>query len=616
MLETMTHALAHRGPDDDGFFVEGNVGLGMRRLSIIDLSSGKQPIYNEDRSVVVVYNGEIYNYPDLKKDLEAGGHVFRTKTDTEVIVHLYEEHGQDFVHFLRGMFAIALWDREARKLILARDRLGIKPLFYAFADGKLVFGSEIKAILLCAPTLREVNPDALPLFFRYSFIPEPLTVYKHVHKLPAGHILVYENGSITLKEYWDLAFEENYDLSREEYEGQLGALLEEAVRIRLMSDVPLGAFLSGGVDSSAIVAYMSKTSKEPVNTFTIGFQEKRYDESADAERVAKHCRTRHHLRVVTAADMEDLLELLTKLVWHFDEPFGDSSAIPTYYVSKIARENVTVILSGDGGDETMAGYTIYQGFKFAEMYRRLPSILGQGLIPSLVGVLAWCSPTRYRYDLNRWHKRIQDSRLPFRDRYTSKMSIFRDEMLTRLFPAGIRAEDPIGERLRKIAPFGYQPFDRLAYLDARFHLLNDMLVKVDRMSMANSLEVRVPFLDHKLVEFMATVPPWLKLNGWETKSILRRVLRNHLPTQTTQKKKQGFGIPIPEWFREDLYHLAHELLVAEGKAAKAYGLNQQAINAIFDQHLSGQVDYGPHIWLLLNLEIWHRMYIENEFGKL
>lgn len=436
-LQAMTDAIVHRGPDDGGFFVGDGVGLGMRRLSIIDVAGGRQPIASEDGLVQVVFNGEIYNYLELRAELKKRGHIFRTRSDTEVIVHLYEEKGIGCLTELRGMFGIALWDQRARRLLLARDRLGEKPLFYAQKADRLLFRSEIKAILAADPGLAEPDLGAVIPYFRYGFLSEPRTMFRHIRKLPAAHWLLYENGKVKIGSYWHLEFgaENGQQRTPSQWAEELDALLAEAVRIRLMSEVPLGVFLSGGLDSSTVVAYAHKAGLRPLKTFTIGFDRLEWDESADAEVVARHFQTEHHVLPLCEADLaQNLPEIIPTLVRHFDEPFGDSSALPTYYVSKLARQHVAVILSGDGGDELFAGYTTYQGIRFAEEYRRLPSWLSGSLLPSLAEAVAgWLPPGRQRYAALRVARVLRVSTLPFEVLYLNKMAPCSDTLLRRLF---------------------------------------------------------------------------------------------------------------------------------------------------------------------------------------
>ena len=619
IVRQMTEVIVHRGPDDDGFFVNDKIGLGMRRLSIIDVAHGKQPLTNEDGRVQVILNGEIYNHSDLRDDLKSRQHSFRTNSDTEVIAHLYEDKGVDCLHDLRGMFGAAIWDRRAQRLVVGRDRLGKKPLFYSFENGRLLFGSEIKSLLAADPGLAEVNHEAVLPYFHYGFIPEPGTMFKRIRKLPAGHHLVYENGSIRIAPYWQLSFGERDGAprSKQQWIEELDALLEEAVRIRLMSEVPLGVFLSGGLDSSAITAYARKAGLDPLKTFTIGFDREEWDESPDAQIVADHLGTEHHVLKLSEHDLAaDLPQTVLTLVRHFDEPFGDNSALPTYHVSKLAREHVTVILGGDGGDELFAGYTSNQGIKFAQYYQRfLPMWLGQNVLPRLAEGVANALPNGKRYGALRAAKVLKASSLPLDSLYFKKMSSCSDEVLSSLFSKdlsngnghALMYPSDVAAALNSDWPL----FNKTAYADIRFGLLDDMLVKVDRMSMAHSLEVRSPLLDHRLVEFVAQMPPSLKLDGWQTKAILRDTIRKYLPEQIMRKRKQGFSVPLRDWLRNGLNEMVGEYLESSSGRLPKDMFDHRAVKNILRQHRNGAADHSPVIWLLLNYAAWNELYIQN-----
>jgi asparagine synthase (glutamine-hydrolysing) len=617
-VQHMTDALIHRGPDDEGLFVADAIGLGMRRLSIIDVAGGRQPISNEDGLVQVVFNGEIYNYLELRNDLTRRGHVFRTNSDTEVIAHLYEEKGLDSLADLRGMFGIALWDCRAHRLLLARDRMGKKPLFYARRGDELLFGSEIKAILAADPTLAEPDVESLAPYFQYGFVPEPRTMFRHIRKLPAAHSLVYERGEITIAPYWRLNLEEAGTPPRRAAAvvEELDALLEEAVRIRLMSEVPLGVFLSGGLDSSTIVAYAHKAGLRPIKTFTIGFDRRQWDESADAQLVARHFGTDHHVLVLREDSMaRSLPDTVLTLVRHFDEPFGDSSALPTYYVSKLAREHVTVILSGDGGDELFAGYSSYKGIRFAEHYHRVPRWLGRAHFPAIVEGAARWLPRGRRYGALRAARVLRDSELPFENRYFTKGSLCRPDLLRQLFTNDLAAQvirsglPVIADDMRAVLRSGLPEVSKAGYLDLRLGLLEDMLVKVDRMSMAHSLEVRSPLLDHRLVDFVMRLPPSMKLRGWETKAVLRDTVRRYLPPPTLRKRKQGFAVPLREWLKTGLHDMVGDLLEsANGRLPKDM-FDVAAVRKMLRQHRRGEVDHSGVVWLLLNYAVWHDSFI-------
>jgi asparagine synthase (glutamine-hydrolysing) len=615
----MTDALVHRGPDDDGFFVRDAVGLGMRRLSIIDVAGGRQPLSNEDGSVQVVFNGEIYNYLELRNQLSTQGHVFRSHSDTEVIAHGYEERGADALTNLRGMFGIALWDQRARRLLLARDRLGKKPLFYARRGDRLLFGSEIKAILAADPTLAEADAEALLPYFQYGCLAEPRTMFRDIRKLPAGSCLIYERGEIRIAPYWRLTFPDgNRPTPRwTDVMEELDALLEEAVRIRLMSEVPLGVFLSGGLDSSTIVAYAHKAGLRPLKTFTIGFDRPGWDESADAEVVARHFRTDHHVLTLREQDLaHSLPQTLVQLVSHFDEPFGDQSALPTYYVSKLAREHVTVILSGDGGDELFAGYDAYRAAQFAEYYRRVPRWLGADSLPALLEHGARWLPARERYGALRVAKVLRDSRLPFETMYWTKGRVCRPELLRQLLTeeatarAGIDTAASCPGDVTAVMRSRLPVLTKATYASLRTALLDGILVKVDRMSMAHSLEVRSPLLDHRLVEFVVGLPPSFKLRGLKTKAILRDTIRRYLPPATLRKRKQGFTVPLRDWLRTGLNELVGDFLESGHGPLPAALFDRAAVRRLLRQHRLGEADHSLPIWLLLNYATWHELYID------
>src|SRR5437867_668313 len=555
-VHSMCQTIVHRGPDDEGIHTQGRVGLGMRRLSIIDLSTGRQPVHNEDKSIWVVFNGEIYNFPDLRRELEARGHNFYTHTDTEVIVHLYEELGADCIKKLRGMFAIALYDSRERKLLLARDRLGKKPLYYALHHGRLLFGSEIKALLAVAPELAEVNLEALLQFFYFAYIPDPYSAFQRIAKLPPGHLAEYKDGEISVREYWDIPSYGNNDPGSEEAcLEELESRLEEAVRIRLISDVPLGALLSGGVDSSIVVGLMARASSVPVKTFSIGFGKEDFNEAEHARRVAERFGTDHHELVVEPA-IGETLEMLSRMM---EEPFGDSSIIPTYYVSKLARQHVTVALSGDGGDELFAGYDRY--------------LDGLSFLPAL-------------------HR---------------ERSLFTDDFL-----ASVRAYvDPLTRSTEYYdhAP-AYDALSRLMYLDTKTYLTGDILTKVDRMSMATSLEVRCPLLDHEFIEWVASLPVKYKFQSGTRKYILKKLAeRIGVPREVLYRRKQGFSLPLVHWMRHELKHGLLSILTEPRTLQRGY-FKPEAIRALLDQHFRGYRDRAGVIWLLLVFELWHRNFLE------
>ena len=608
-LRRMTEAIIHRGPDSDGYYLEDTVGLGMRRLRIIDLETGEQPIANEDGSLWIVFNGEIYNYVELRPELEARGHVFRTRSDTETILHLYEDYGPECLEHLNGMYAFAIWDRRRRELFIARDRLGIKPLFYAVQPGgRLIFGSEIKSLL---QTDISREPDYLGLhdYLSLFYVPTPRSAFKEIHKLPPGHWLrCRADGTVQIERYWDVPFPTEGTGPRSErqpraaYVEQIRHLLRESVRRQLRSDVPLGVFLSGGLDSTSVVAFMSELLDQPVRTFSIGFQEPSYNELPEARLVAQAFETEHHELVVEP----DLTDLIPKIVLHFDEPFADYSAIPTYLVSQMARQEVTVVLSGDGGDELFAGYQTHYAYRVARLYRLLPRLLRDRVIAPLVKRLP-TSTDRISFDF--MAKRfVTGAHLPFeRGHYWWKVILNEDEK------RGLYAADLFHQVQRDsyevFAPYfdavrGAHPLNQLLYVDTHTFLLDDGLVKVDRMSMAHSLEVRVPLLDHELVEYLAQVPPTLKSSGLNTKSLLRDVVRPLLPPTIVKGKKKGFTPPLPVWLKNDLRDFVQDTL-SPARIRDMGLLRPEAVSQILDDHFAGRRDNNRPIWTILCFVLWH-----------
>ncbi len=603
LLDRMCRRIAHRGPDDQGMFVRGGVALGMRRLSIIDLAGGHQPLTGCDERVTVIFNGEIYNYRELHAALEARGHRFHTHSDTEAIVHAFEEFGPQCVEHLRGMFAFAIWDERAHELFIARDRVGKKPLYYTVTtDGTFVFGSELKSLLEHPSVERETNPDALDAYLSFGYVPDPLSIFKNIHKLPPGHHLRFSDGRVTVEQYWDFRFETVEARSEEDYLEELRALLDEAVRLRLVSDVPLGAFLSGGVDSSAVVGFMSRHMSQPVKTFSIGFHEDTYDELKYARIAAKHFGTEHHEFIVTP----DICDIVDELVWHFDEPFADSSAIPTYMVSKLAREHVTVVLSGDGGDELFAGYTRYVVDKSRSHLSRLPRVVREGLM----------QPLSARLPHGAWGRNyLRNVSLNPLERYIDSISLFT-ELNKRSLYAGefqnqLKAERAGNAMFRTIAA-SVETDDALSpllYLDSKTYLPGDILTKVDRMSMAVSLEARVPLLDHKLIEFVTRIPSSLKMKGLETKYIFKRALKDLVPDEILHRPKQGFGVPVQEWINRQLRERMHETLT-ERRTRERGLFNPGYVNLLLEEHERGRRDHSPALWALMMLELWHRNFVD------
>jgi asparagine synthase (glutamine-hydrolysing) len=607
-LTAMTTILAHRGPDGDGFYLGQGVGLGHRRLSIIDLATGGQPLANEDETVWVVFNGEIYNFGDVRLELEAFGHRFRTHTDTEVIVHAYEQWGDAAVDRFRGMFAFALWDGRRRRLLLVRDRLGIKPLYYAITPTGVVFGSEIKALLEDPEVPRDWSAEAIDAYLTLQYVPAPQTVYRAIRKLPPGHLLVAEPQRTSIHKYWDLTFTGDGNASREaEYLDRLDALVTEAVRLRLISDVPLGAFLSGGIDSSLVVAAMVATTSGRVVTTSVGFDDHAFNELEYARTVANHLGTESHERIVKP----DVADLLPRLVWHLDEPFGDSSAVPTYYVSAAAREQVTVALSGDGGDEAWAGYARHRVERWEQTARRW---LGPSA-SRLAGLLARRAPQGLKGARSLQHLALSPADACARKHaYGLFETGGRGAMYSPDFRAHVAGGDPFaGFRAAYDACPSPDPLDRALYVDVKTYLVDDILTKVDKMSMAVSLEARVPLLDHKLLEFVATIPTSLKLKGGRSKYLLRRLLEQRIPKPIVDRPKHGFEAPVGEWLRGPLAPLVDDLLL-DGRL-RARGLfDGTAISTLWKEHRSAARDHRHRLWNVVMLELWFREFVDGAPG--
>jgi asparagine synthase (glutamine-hydrolysing) len=607
LLDRMTRILAHRGPDGQDIYTEGPLGLGQRRLSIVDLSeNGKQPMSNEDGAVWITYNGEIYNHLPLRQDLLAKGHRFRSQTDTESILHGYEEYGEGVLSRLNGMFAFALWDGRARSLWLVRDRLGVKPLFYAQFGPVFLFGSEIKALLAHPAAQRELDLEALDLYLSLNYTPAPRTLFKNIRQLEPGQSLrlSLNDPHPRLKTYWDVDYSQSLDLSESEAQAQFTDLLEAAVQRRLMADVPLGAFLSGGLDSSAVVACMKQAAGEQVKTFSIGFGEASYNEAPYARQVAQHLGTQHHEQAVTP----DLAGVLPKIVWHGEDPLADSSMIPVYYLSQMTRQHVTVALAGDGADEILAGYPTYRATLLARRLQFLPHPVVQFFSQ---GLLRWLPLSDEKIS---WQEKLARFMagvgLPWGEAHAVWRQIHS--------PAQKRALLQTPAQRPHALPALYQSYyersraknilDALLYVDTRFYLPNDMLVKVDRMSMAHGLEGRVPFLDYTLVEFVAKLPSHYKLRGGVGKYLLRRAMADRLPAITLQRPKAGFNIPAAKWLRGDLKDLLYAHLAPD--RLNAVGIWQAgAVQKMLAQHQARQADYGHQLWGLLTFMLWWEQFM-------
>jgi asparagine synthase (glutamine-hydrolysing) len=605
-VHRMCQAIVHRGPDDEGIFTTHNVGLGMRRLSIIDISGGHQPIFNEDRSIRIVFNGEIYNFPELRPGLEARGHRFYTNTDTETIVHLYEEMGAACVQKLRGMFAFALWDDRQQSLLVARDRLGKKPVHYGLHKGRLYFASEIKSILAVAPELAEINQAALLQYMYLGYIPDPATAFLGIHKLPPGHLLTFERSKLSIRKYWDLPeYATHNPSSEEECLEELERRLAEAVNIRLISDVPLGALLSGGTDSSTVVALMSRASSKPVKTFSIGFRHADFDESKYARLVAQKFATDHHELMLEP----DVVATVERLTASMEEPFADPSMLPTYFVSCLARQHVTVALSGDGGDELFAGYERYGIHARRQAFAKIPAVVRRVFRDQVFPLL----PKKMRgrqlsYNLS----------LPWRERYADEMCLLPAfERETPLLKPEFRATiaesgDPqdILLSLFEKAP-ARDPISQMLYVDTKTYLVEDILTKVDRMSMLTSLEVRVPILDHEFVEWVTALGPEWKMRDGKQKYIFRKLAeRVGVPKEVLHRPKQGFALPLVHWMRNELKEMIVDVLLDSRTLQRGY-FDPKGVRQLLDEHFSRRRSRMGLLWRLFIFELWHRNFLES-----
>jgi asparagine synthase (glutamine-hydrolysing) len=607
VLARINDMQSHRGPDEAGLYLEPGLGFGHRRLSIIDIAAGQQPLFNEDGSVAVVFNGEIYNFVDLIPELTALGHTFKTRSDTETIVHAWEQWGEDCVHHFRGMFAFALWDRNKQILFMARDRLGVKPLHYAVTDdGFLVFGSELKTITAWPGFRRQIDDHAVEEYFAYGYVPEPRTIYSTALKMPPGHCLLIKRGQPVgqPREYWDVPFQPHSNLSLQDAESELIDRLREAVKIRMVAEVPLGAFLSGGVDSSAVVAMMAGLADQPVKTCSIAFADPKYDESDYARQVAERYRTDHHINTVESDDFS----LVDELAHLYDEPYADSSAMPTYRVCQLARKDVTVALSGDGGDENFAGYRRYRWHSYEERMRRM---LPYGIRKPLFGFLGRAYP---KAD---WAPKVLRAKTTFEamardtvEGYFHGVSVMGDPLRAKVFSKEFRRRlngytaVEVMRRHHARNP-ARDTVSQVQYLDMKTYLVGDILTKVDRASMAHALEVRVPFLDHKLMEWVSGLPVDYKLRGTEGKFMLKQALEPHLPHDIMYRRKMGFSIPLAEWFRGPLKDKLDNALKSQRMADT--GLFDMAfLGRMADEHARGARDYSASLWTLLMFEAFLR----------
>ncbi len=600
----MRDVLTHRGPDEAGLHCDERAALAHRRLSIVDLGTGQQPLSNEDGSIWIVFNGEIYNHPELRVRLEQAGHRYRTHSDTETIVHAYEQWGDDCVRELRGMFAFAIWDAPRQRLLLARDRLGVKPLYYHLVDGRLTFGSEIKALLQNPAVPREWSPAALDAFLAFQYVPAPGTIYRDIHKLPAAHTLVVEKDRHTLRRYWTLPFTgEDTGASEDDLLDRLDALVNESVRLRLLSDVPLGAFLSGGIDSSVVVAAMARVSSGRVVTTSVGFAEQAFNELAYARVVAEHLGTEQHEQIVTP----DIADLLPTLAWHFDEPFADSSMVPTYYVSKAARRHVTVALSGDGGDELWGGYARHRVERWESQVRHT---LG-GLGSRVAGAVGRLLPLSVKGVRSLRHLGLSPAEACARKHaYSFFEEDARRELYTGDFVEAVRNADPFaGFRAAYEDCTSTDALDRALYVDSQTYLIDDIMTKVDRMSMAVSLEAREPLLDHRLLEFSATVPTRFKLRNGRGKHLLRRLLQRSVPASIVDRPKHGFEAPIGGWLRTALAPMVEDLFF-DGRLRDRGIVAPRTVERLWREHRSGTRDHRHRLWSLVMLELWFRQHVD------
>jgi asparagine synthase (glutamine-hydrolysing) len=611
--EKMIESIRHRGPDDSGSWQNDKIFLGMRRLSIIDLNNGQQPIWNEDKSCCIVYNGELYNHHDLRPLLESQGHTFRTNSDTEVILHAYAQWGTKCLSKFIGMFAFAIWDGKQNTLFLARDRVGEKPLYYYQDRHRLVFASEIKAILADPSISREVNPRGLSNFLAFGHAMAPDTMFHNIRKLLPGHYLIVKEGHVKIEEYWDVGYEPQLNdgevLTEEEYCEKIQELLNDSVRQRMISDVPLGAFLSGGIDSSVIVALMKKHASEPVKTFSLGFSVGgAYNELSDARKVAEHFGTEHHELEIGHVD---LVNTLQTLVYHYDEPFADAASFPLYLLSQFARQHVKVILSGDGGDELFGGYRRYAADQLSFSYQRLPKFLINKLFPQIIDRLP---------RLRRFKKTINT--LPIVNpafRYASWLSLFTKEMQTELLQPAI-SDALLNYEPTSLYPFYYNKLrdtyapdhlNQLMYVDFKTWLVDTYMEKTDKATMACGLEARLPILDHRLVELSFQIPSHYKIKGWKTKQIFKKAIKNLVPDFVLQKPKHGFSVPTDLWFRDDLKNFAFEILLDERTRRRSF-FNNTFVEKIWTEHQKGRHVWDTQLWALLNFELWCRSYLDGD----
>ncbi|MEZ5345635.1 MAG: asparagine synthase (glutamine-hydrolyzing) [Pyrinomonadaceae bacterium] len=609
-LRRMCSKIIHRGPDSEGTWLGEGTALGMRRLAIIDLNTGDQPFWNSRKSVVVVMNGEIYNYRELRRDLQKKGYEFRTESDTEVLPHLYDEYGEQFTKKLNGMFSIALWDSGSKKLLLTRDRFGEKPLYYGEFGGKLLFASEPKSLLSHPDVDPEIDPESLNTYLSHDYVPAPNSIYKRISKLPSAHTLVLSDGEIKLSEYWKLSFQKPASVPDvNEAAGELSRLLSGAVDLRLVSDVPLGVLLSGGVDSSTVAAFAQKHSKRKIKTFSIGFEEDSFDESKHARKVAEHLKTEHYEDILS---VETASNLISEIGEWLDEPLADGSLIPTFLLSRFVRESVTVALGGDGGDEIFAGYPTYFGHKVAKVYNSIPGFVRSGMIEPIVNSLpAKTNNLSFDYKAKRF---IASANYDQIQRHHSWFGSFafdgKKDLLSSDFYSQIKNTDIYSDARELLENSdAVDPIEKMQLLDMKFYLDGDILTKVDRASMAVSLEVRAPFLDHNVAEFAASLPANYKLKGNTSKYILKRAVRDLLPKSIIKRPKKGFGIPVAEWLKGSLNPLLTEMLSPESLRKHGF-FDEVFVQKLITDHETGRANNYKQLWTLLVFQLWYE-----KFGK-
>ena len=607
----MVKALAHRGPDDTGVFIENDVALGVTRLSIIDLAGGHQPLHNEDKTIWLVCNGEIYNFMELREYLSKKGHVFYTKTDTEVIVHLYEEYGDGCLNKLKGMFAFAIFNQKKKELFIARDRFGIKPLYYYADNSQLIFASEIKSILQFPDFKRDLDLIALDQYFTFEYVPAPRSIFRNIKKLPAAHYLTYREKNINVSKYWDIDFSQSQVLLDErEAKDKLAGLLNTVIKRHLISDVPLGVFLSGGIDSSTITALSSRLSNKRIKTFSIGFKENSFDESEYALKVSALYNTSHHHHIF---EISDLLRIIPKAMYYLDEPLADASFFPTYLLSNFARQNVTVVLSGEGGDEIFAGYPTYQAHKLAEFYKYIPEYIRNNLINKVINRLP-VSVDNFSLDFKA-KKFISFLSSDAALRHIYWMGSFNFQDRVKLYSPSPREALMADNLYDTLSAYLLQSkncceLDLFQYLDIKTYLQDDLLVKADRAGMANSLEIRVPYLDHELVEFVFSLSPRLRLKNLNTKYILKEIARDFLPRDIIKRQKKGFGIPIASWIKNDFKEVILDAL-GKDKIKKEGFFNYAYIEKLLREHFANKTDNRKKIWTLFMFELWLKEYLYN-----